>query len=201
MQKKEWEDLWKNCQSKFPWMNRDIPPEIPQLISTGILPSKGAVLDIGCGGAEISYWFSKSQSYQVDAFDISEMALNLAKEKYHRSSINFFQHDITEKPLEKKYDILIDRGCLHTIQEDLLTSYATHIANACNSSAKFLIFMRAFRAGNKDKSDEKNRLKDNVNFFFGKQFKMDICQETSLSRETNNSDMPGLFFLLSKRAD
>lgn len=202
--KKNWEELWlnisKNPTFKPAWLERPIPPEIPHFIEKKYLPSKGNVLDIGCGTAEISLWFYKYGSYVVEAFDISANAIELAKTAHAQTNIHFFCHNICEEALNKKYDILIDRGCLHTIDKDLLEKYATHIANACNPHAKFLIFMRAFRSSSGESHDEElNRLKNNIEFLFSKFFDITLMGETNLGKKEEDN-MPGLFFLLTRHA-
>jgi len=202
--KKKWETLWgsiSNKPSNNPdWLERPIPPEIPYLIKKEYLPSKGNVLDIGCGTAEISLWFYKSGNYIVDAFDISENAIEIAKKMHAQTNIHFFCHNICTEALSKKYDILVDRGCLHTIHKDLLRSYALNISNACNPYAKFLIFMRAFRSYTGESHDEEfKRIKKNIEILFSNFFDITIIRETNLGKN-KESAMPGLFFLLTRHA-
>jgi hypothetical protein len=102
--------------------------------------------------------------------------------------------------LHKKYDILIDRGCLHTIPGDLLPSYAKHISQACNPHGKFLIFVRAFRSPSEESPDEETkRYKSNIEFLFSNYFEITLMDKAHLGRG-GESNMPGLFFLLTRHA-
>jgi hypothetical protein len=54
--------------------------------------------------------------------------------------------DACSSPLpNRQYEILIDRGCLHTIPPELTASYARNIASVAALGARMLLLMRAFR--------------------------------------------------------
>ena len=198
--KKKWEACWGGLYPKPAWSDRPIPPEIPYLIEKKYLPPKGSVLDIGCGTADISRWFYEAGNYTVDAFDISETAIEIAKTRHAKTKIHFFCHDICAEGLHKKYDILIDRGCLHTIPADLLPSYAKHITHACNPHGKFLIFVRAFRSTSELSPDEETkRYKSNIELLFSSYFEITLMHKTDLGN-SKEAGMPGLFFLLTRHA-
>lgn len=66
-------------------------------------------LDVGTGSGCISIALKKNINSQIDALDISEKAIELAKEnaKLNNVSINFMVSDINNFKTNKKYDVII----------------------------------------------------------------------------------------------
>ena len=69
---------------------------------------KGEVLDFGCGYGPIGIYIKKTYETEVDAVDINERALNLAKKnaELNKTNINIFESNIYEN-INKKYDYII----------------------------------------------------------------------------------------------
>lgn len=74
-------------------------------------------LDIGCGTGDNSIWLAQRQ-FQVTGTDISEIAIETAKEKAFKSKVectflvvDFFKNRIEGAP----FGFVFDRGCFHTI--------------------------------------------------------------------------------------
>lgn len=67
-----------------------------------------AIADLGCGSGCIGITLSKKLGISVDAVDISEDALGVAREncKLNNASVNFYLGDMLE-PLNKKYDVIV----------------------------------------------------------------------------------------------
>ena len=78
----------------------------------------GTALDLGCGAGVFSIYLAKS-GYEVTGLDFIhkalEMASQLAKEK--GALVNWVQADLLNWNSEKKFDIILDSGCLHTISD------------------------------------------------------------------------------------
>ena len=69
---------------------------------------KGQVLDVGCGYGPIGIYLKKTYEVEVDAVDINERALNLAKKnaELNNTKINIFESNIYEN-VNKKYDYIV----------------------------------------------------------------------------------------------
>lgn len=69
---------------------------------------KGQVLDFGCGYGPIGIYLKKTYDVEVDAVDINERALNLAKKnaELNNTKINIFESNIYEN-VNKKYDYIV----------------------------------------------------------------------------------------------
>ena len=69
---------------------------------------KGQVLDFGCGYGAIGIYLKKTYDVEVDAIDINERAINLAKKnaELNKVNINIFKSNIYEN-INKKYDYIV----------------------------------------------------------------------------------------------
>lgn len=69
---------------------------------------KGQVLDFGCGYGPIGIYLKKTYDVEVDAIDINERAMNLAKKnaELNKTNINIFESNIYEN-INKKYDYIV----------------------------------------------------------------------------------------------
>lgn len=69
---------------------------------------KGQVLDFGCGYGPIGIYLKKTYDVEVDAVDINERAMNLAKKnaELNKVNINIFESNIYEN-INKKYDYIV----------------------------------------------------------------------------------------------
>ena len=69
---------------------------------------KGQVLDFGCGYGPIGIYLKKTYDVEVDAVDINERALNLAKKnaELNNTKINISESNIYEN-VNKKYDYIV----------------------------------------------------------------------------------------------
>ena len=68
----------------------------------------GQVLDFGCGYGPIGIYLKKTFDVEVDAVDINERAMNLAKKnaELNKTNINIFESNIYEN-VNKKYDYIV----------------------------------------------------------------------------------------------
>ncbi|MFN8671988.1 MAG: methyltransferase domain-containing protein [Candidatus Sericytochromatia bacterium] len=82
------------------------------------LPKKAKILELGCGAGDFALWLSKKE-FSIYGMDISETAINWAKEKAKKEnlSINFTQGNVLNLNLYENnfFDCVIDGYCLHCI--------------------------------------------------------------------------------------
>ena len=77
-------------------------------------------LDIGCGTGDNSIWLAQKQ-FQVTGTDISEIAIEKAKEKALNSDVKctFFVVDFFKNRIEgAPFGFVFDRGCFHTFDSN-----------------------------------------------------------------------------------
>ena len=90
------------------------------------------ILDIGTGSGAISITLKKELNCSIDAIDISEKALEIAKEnaKNNKTDINFFKSDIFSN-IKDKYDVIISNPPYISEDEeieDIVKNNEPHIA-------------------------------------------------------------------------
>ena len=79
------------------------------------------ILDIGTGSGAIAITLNKLVDSNVDAIDISEAALNIAKEnnEINNTSVNLFVSDVFSN-VKKKYDIIISNPPYISKDEEIM---------------------------------------------------------------------------------
>lgn len=79
------------------------------------------IVDLGTGSGCIAITLSKELNVSVDAVDISEQALEVAKQNNikNNSMVNFYLGDML-KPLNKKYDIIISNPPYIAYDEEIM---------------------------------------------------------------------------------
>lgn len=90
------------------------------------------ILDIGCGSGCIGITLKKNINCNVDMIDISDDALEVAKEnaKINNVSVNIFKSDMLDS-VDNKYDVIISNPPYIGIEEDIqskVEKYEPHLA-------------------------------------------------------------------------
>jgi len=100
------------------------------------------IIDLGTGSGCIAITLAKHLNSQVDAIDISDKALEIAKINNinNKTNVNFILGDI-KKPLNKKYDVIISNPPYISYNEeimDIVKNNEPHIAlYASNNGLEF----------------------------------------------------------------
>jgi 2-polyprenyl-3-methyl-5-hydroxy-6-metoxy-1,4-benzoquinol methylase len=80
------------------------------------LPIKN-VLDVGCGEGYLTLDLAQTYDVNIDAFDISENAIQYAKQKNSAANISYFAADLRDFETEKKYDLVICEEALYYLND------------------------------------------------------------------------------------
>src|SRR5437016_7012697 len=115
-------------------------PRTCDLLASGIV-RKGRALDIGCGAA-VETMFLAESDFGASGIDLSDRAIELAKSsaKRRRLQIDFRTGTVLDLPYpDKEFVFLNDRGCLHNLDLDEWTGYASEVARVAKPSAYFLL--------------------------------------------------------------
>ena len=94
----------KESQENIPWARHDVNPLLQSYLDEE-RAHKGRALVIGCGLGDDAMALEVA-GYEVTAIDVSQTALDLAKEKSPHSDIIFEKQDIFDMP--SKYDHYFD---------------------------------------------------------------------------------------------
>jgi len=111
---------WKNYYSK------DTAPVYPSSFAEHVinqLKPRSHILEIGCGNGRDAAFFSSNEHY-VDAIDRSETAIELCKQKYSNTNLNYNAGEISQldEICNKNYDVIYSRFVIHAmpLQEELI---------------------------------------------------------------------------------
>lgn len=128
-------------QGDLPWDTGQTPPEVVDYVGS-VAP--GRALDLGCGtGTNVLYL--AEQGWEADGVDFVGQAVTQAKEKLSSRGLTgrFFQGDVTQLealPLRPPYDLLLDIGCMHSLDGTGRSHYAASLARLAAPGAAFLLY-------------------------------------------------------------
>jgi 2-polyprenyl-3-methyl-5-hydroxy-6-metoxy-1,4-benzoquinol methylase len=84
---------------------------------TGVLPSTGGrALDLGCGGGRHTVRLA-DRFAQVDAVDLAEPMIELAKARRSRSNVTYWQSDLRDVTGAGQYDFILSVMTLHHLPD------------------------------------------------------------------------------------
>src|SRR5574343_1739558 len=140
-----WSQRYENQQHG--WDLGQISPPIKAYIDQ-LTDKNLKILIPGCGSGHEGSYLWKEGFRNVHMLDFSELALKMfmsnnpdfPKEQIHCS--DFFQH-------EEKYDLIIEQTLFCSLDTNLRSKYAEHVASLLNDGGKLvgLLFNRTFDAG------------------------------------------------------
>ena len=106
----KWKDIWLEKKLESSWISETVDQNLERyFLNLNDFPLK--VLEVGCGDG-INSLFLSDQGCQVEAIDISEFPLSIAK--LTSNNIKFICDDfLTTSELVEKYNLIFDKGCFH----------------------------------------------------------------------------------------
>jgi ubiquinone/menaquinone biosynthesis C-methylase UbiE len=135
-----WNKAYISGNYKDHWHYSNPSQELATLLASGIV-GEGFALDLGCG-AGVETMFLAENGFRVSGIDVSEKAIELAKfsAKRRQLQIDFRIGTVLDLPYpDKKFVFLNDRGCLHNLDLDEWTGYASEVARVAKPSAYLLL--------------------------------------------------------------
>ena len=84
-----------------------------------LLNKQSRIIEIGCGEGQNAFYLAKQGYCNVDAFDISEHAIEKVQRRCAMEGIQFnaFTADLTTYQFEQRYDMVMSFGTLHFVQK------------------------------------------------------------------------------------
>ena len=120
--KEEFERIYSK---EDPWHFRDsiadktrrivLLKHIQPVFSDGL---RKTVLDAGCGEGYLTKDVASQYNAEIDAFDISEKAIVIARKRYSHPNINYFPLDLNDFMPNKKYDLILCEEALYYLGDD-----------------------------------------------------------------------------------
>ena len=92
--------------------------QVDRLAQLDHFPKSGNLLELGCGAGNVALMFAE-KGYDVEGIDISETAINWAKQRFEKSGYQggFVKGNVVDLSLfsDRRFDVVIDGNCLHCI--------------------------------------------------------------------------------------
>lgn len=85
-----------------------------------LINKSGNILDVGCGDGKNSLYLAKRGFIHIDAFDLSQNAINKLQILAHKEDINInaWVDDLCFFDFKKTYDLIYSFGTLHFVNKD-----------------------------------------------------------------------------------
>lgn len=116
---------------RLPIWDTPPPQELRQLVEGPDALPAGHALDVGCGSG-INAIFLARQGWQVTAVDFSGAAIATARRAARAvGGATFLEGDVTklsQLPIDKPIDLVLDMGCYHSLPEGAKVSYVRELA-------------------------------------------------------------------------
>lgn len=138
-----------------PWDTGISPPELLDFIHNH---APGKALDLGCGTGTNVITLAK-YGWIPTGVDFSQRAISLARKKAENNNvlIEFLIDDVSQlKKLTEQYDLILDIGCYHNVQNKNLSRYAENISRLLAEHGYYLMygFIKNREAGGPGLTDE-----------------------------------------------
>lgn len=137
--KKETMDAYDKIAYKYYnalWNDMPYNKEIDTFIS---MLSGKSILDLGCGIGSFTKYVA-DKGYDVDGVDFSKNMIEIAKNKV--TNANFFEMDISDLKLTKKYDGIIAINSIIHIEKKEIQKILSSIKNLMNDNGTFFIIIQ-----------------------------------------------------------
>lgn len=136
-----WDRIYETGAYKRQWDYKFPSQELVTTVAVKGVPQNGIALDVGCGAGRDAIFLAQC-GYKVIAIDISEKAIEIAKERATEAQVevewrcgNVLELSITDQSVE----FITDRGCFHLISENDRAKYAQEITRVLKPGGTLLL--------------------------------------------------------------
>lgn len=127
----------------MPWDSGITPPEMMDILAER---RPGRALDLGCGAGTVLRDLLR-HGWRADGIDFVQAAIDLASEKlkaFPPESFSLHCGDVTRldelSELRGPYDLIIDIGCGHSIDNSRQSAYAAGISERLAAGGSFMLY-------------------------------------------------------------
>ncbi|MCL4394637.1 MAG: class I SAM-dependent methyltransferase, partial [Chloroflexi bacterium] len=120
------------------WDSGVTPPELVALIEAG--GAAGRALDLGCGTGTNSIYLAE-HGMEVVGVDFSPTAITTARAKARQRglAITFQVADVTRVDVSGPFDLVLDIGCFHSLDEAGRARYAANLRRLTRPGSTFML--------------------------------------------------------------
>ena len=135
-----WEERYRETPpEELPWYHPDLDEDFARLLEEAIHPG-ARVLDLGAGPGTQAVALAR-RGLWVTASDIAQAALEQAARRAREAGValELVQDDILDSRLQGPFDLILDRGCLHTLPREGFPAYAAQVARLLRPGGRLLL--------------------------------------------------------------
>lgn len=122
-----WEHFHRRVpEAQQPWVSSETDPTIMRLLAEHAPPPR-TLWDVGTGHGAVAVAAARA-GYQVVATDVSPTALERARSRAAGARIVWLRDDVTASALASEFDVVVDRGTLHTLPPASRAAYVETLA-------------------------------------------------------------------------
>ena len=109
------------------------------LLASGVLPSGGVVLDVGCGNGRNARWFAE-HGFAAVGLDVSFSGIAVGQRFTALSSARFVNASVFSAPIRaSSIDVVYDDGLLHHVHRGDLSRYSLAVRRVLRSSGVWCV--------------------------------------------------------------
>lgn len=122
----DWDAMYRDhLPAALPWHDDEADADLLAVIAKSC-DRTASVLEIGCGLGSLAAALARA-GHRVVATDLSQTALVAARERAADADVLWLRDDITRCSIVGRFDVIVDRGCLHGLSDDQLDPYAASV--------------------------------------------------------------------------
>lgn len=189
----KWNRNWSDPEFNPPWKVKGVVEPVRKAVADGWWKPGADVLDIGCGAGEIAAWLA-GQGFRVMGVDFSRTAIAAAQRGHAGAGrLTFKVADVSrEDAVSARFDALVDRGCMHCLDQDRYEAYARNVARWSKPGAHFLLLIHYAEMSYDDRVQQ-------IRALFGKAFQLQSHEKVSMEGPSARKPIPGIAFRMVRR--
>ena len=146
------ESLYKeniNSQENIPWARLEVNPILSaHLKGHSVIGKKALVIGCGLGDDAVAL---ESAGCEVVAIDVSQTALDLAKERFKGSKVKFIKQDIFDMPLKyfEYFDFIFESLTIQSLPREFREKMIKAISKTVSKNGEILVVAHQFNGNTK----------------------------------------------------
>jgi SAM-dependent methyltransferase len=122
----DWDAMYRDhMATALPWHAETADDDLLAAVSR-LAPAPSSVLEIGAGLGTLAVELAR-RGHRVIATDVSGVALEQAQARAPEVPVVWIRDDVTDSTLRGRFDVIVDRGCLHGLSEPGSHAYAATV--------------------------------------------------------------------------